>query len=203
MEIQKAGARGHNSAFFRKKCGFRVVARKRITALQVSPGSPASRSSWLGQRGAHPHRDQQNTTVHPVDANATQSSNGQLFGCLVTGVGQICFSPASVPTKLDAAGANWTQDLGYGRHYELVAGSSSTALMFLFPWSTATTCKGLVSGRYTTMELGNRDSVQNLTGRGVISVRLEPSRGCLARLVHADRIADSTRFAALTLSSAM
>src|ERR1017187_2203535 len=62
MEIQKAGARGHNSAFFRKKCGFRVVARKRITAHQVSPGSPASRSSWLGQRGAHPHRDNQITT---------------------------------------------------------------------------------------------------------------------------------------------
>ena len=65
LEIQKTGARGHNPAFFRTKCGFRVVARKRITAHQVSPGSPASRSSWLGQRGAHPHRDFKNTTFRP------------------------------------------------------------------------------------------------------------------------------------------
>jgi hypothetical protein len=30
-------------------------SRNRMTALQVSPGSPASRSSCVGQRGAHPH----------------------------------------------------------------------------------------------------------------------------------------------------
>jgi hypothetical protein len=43
-----------------KSCPF---ARNRMIALQVSPGSPASRSSCVGQRGAHPHRDNQNTTV--------------------------------------------------------------------------------------------------------------------------------------------
>ena len=39
-------------------------ARNRMIALQVSPGTPASRSSCVGQRGAHPHRDFKNTTVY-------------------------------------------------------------------------------------------------------------------------------------------
>ncbi len=32
-------------------------ARNRMTALQVSPGTPASRSSCVGQRGAHPYTE--------------------------------------------------------------------------------------------------------------------------------------------------
>jgi hypothetical protein len=39
-------------------------ARNRMTALQVSPGKPASRCSCVGQWGAHPYRDHKNTTVY-------------------------------------------------------------------------------------------------------------------------------------------
>jgi len=53
------------------------------------------------------------------------------------------------------------------------------------------------------MKLGNLVTVQNRTGNEVISVRLAPSKGRLAKALHADKIADSTRFAAFTLSSAM
>ena len=48
-----------------------MFARNRMTARQVLPGLPASRSSSSGQRGAHPHRDQQNTTVRLVGASTT------------------------------------------------------------------------------------------------------------------------------------
>jgi hypothetical protein len=51
-------ARGRKPASPAKKKRFQVIARVRMTAHQVSPGSPASRSSWMGQKGAHPHRDQ-------------------------------------------------------------------------------------------------------------------------------------------------
>lgn len=75
--------------------------------------------------------------------------------------------------------------------------------MSLFPCSIATTCNGLVSGRYTTVKLGKRLTVQNRTGSNVISSRLDPSIGCRERLWQADKMADSTRLAARTLSSAM
>jgi hypothetical protein len=40
-----------------------VDARSRIFALQVWPGPPASRSSWLGRSCAHPYREIQDTMI--------------------------------------------------------------------------------------------------------------------------------------------
>jgi hypothetical protein len=81
-------------------------ARNRMTALQVSPGSPASRSSCVGQRGAHPYRDFKNTTAYPAYANLKAAGNRvPQPSCdrLLADWAQAAFQPPNpAPVKLDA-----------------------------------------------------------------------------------------------------
>ncbi len=104
------GARGHRPAFHRTRRSL-GIARNRMVRASGFAWPPASRSSYVGQKGAHPHRDQQITIRRPGFKHPkSRKEPGRTLSATSSG-SAIPRAARTCPITLDANVSIWTQNL--------------------------------------------------------------------------------------------